>query len=538
MSEDLHSLFTELTSKGQALCGFPKEEGVCTAFLAAAQSLREALEGRNVALGPAPTRQLLVKLGRFAGKRQWQMEEIAGQIPTLADVIAEKAESLADPKVTLACLLRHHDMRNLQIAVKLRKELLADSKADLPPDLLFWSSDQKYKFVECRTQRHLKEETAVLKHCVGGDSLDHYLRKMRSGDSRIFSLRNAAGVPCATIEYDTKAKDISQIQGNPRQISAEAPFFPALCETLSAFGKQNELRAIKGLPKGPAGQVLLSSGAWVAAEEVTHAEDILAGSLCVSNATSPDVLEKLCHSPRLKLDVTDLDPSRLPPKILCHLKSDARSFIAPQIESAGNIIILEEAKDVDLSGLKKAGDISAGADMLDLRSLEKAGKIQAGLTKALDLSKLQESGDVCARGVETLDLRNIQKAGNILADSAKTIDLRSLEKAGDIWANSAKTIDLGKLQVAQRIVAHHAQTLDLSKLQKAGNILADRTETLNAPRLEIVEIIKVDAQTLIGAPMLRKGKLFRGDEEVPLSSLVPRVPSAASGVVSLQPCAL
>ena len=62
----------------------------------------------------------------------------------------------------------------------------------------------------------LDDEGAVMQHCVGG-----YGSEVAAGRIKIFSLRDKAGRPHATIEWDLKTKRVRQVKGKQNEAPAE-----------------------------------------------------------------------------------------------------------------------------------------------------------------------------------------------------------------------------------------------------------------------------------------------------------------------------
>ena len=383
------------------------------------ESLCQQIEQQGAILEQQHKEGLIVKLGSYCAKRQWDVPAVISSIPTLADAISARPDGLADPKLTLKKMIDLHSAWNQQAASTLRRELLKNPLADVPPAVMAQSADGAYRLVECVTQKHLQEESAALGHCVGGTHLDYYRDKLARGASRIFSLRTAQGVPVATIEYNTKTKAIVQIEGKPRVISGEEKFFPSLCQTIHALAARLPVGSISGLPH-PDGKILTKDGAFESVQTIADIKiaDILIGIVKIDNTTPEPLLLQLSASPRLTLDVTDFDLSRLPVRVKCDLVSSATSFSAPQLQTSGYI------------DARSATSFSAP-------QLQTSGYIYARSATSFSAPQLQTSGDIYASSATSLSAPQLQTSGYIYASSATSFSAPQLQTSGDIDTRSA-----------------------------------------------------------------------------------------------------
>jgi hypothetical protein len=512
-----------------ALASFPKSPSLREDFVRAGHDLCRALETRGRRLGLAETQGLVVKLAKYAGKRQWQIAKLADDLPTIADAIDDNLEALANPKMTLTAILNKHNMLNQQVAAKHRRALLADPAIDVPTPIMAKSKDGKIQLVECLTQRHLKQETAELGHCVGGMSLDHYSASMAAGDTRIFSLRTPKGKSLATLEYQTRTGAIKQIEkGGPdrasRLIKGNEAFFPALCQTIHALSLKLPIGSMAGLPEPPVDTVLTIHGEFLEASAV-QLDAILAGTVCVKKDVPPHELDRLCQTPRLTLDVTELDLGRLPSKIACSLVSDADVFDAPQLVEAGNITAKEasrftlprlekvgrftfgEARDLDLPALREAGGIETyKAETVRLPCLEKCGDFFANVVDQLSLPSLQTVGFLSGPWLDSLSLPRLVQSGTIMANNLEHMSLPCLKKSEDLIFHATPEVDLPSLLLSQDIEVQNARTLNLPQLTRSLNIFAASAGEIDLSALQEVSLIDASSATSLDLSGLRKAE--------------------------------
>jgi len=89
---------------------------------------------------------------------------------------------------------------------------------------------QGWTVQEVRTENDLAVEGHLMNHCVSG-----YYYHVAKGDIRIFSLRDPANHPHATIETDPKIENFEQIQGNSNS-TPDAPYQMMIREWVQKFG--------------------------------------------------------------------------------------------------------------------------------------------------------------------------------------------------------------------------------------------------------------------------------------------------------------
>lgn len=308
---------------------FPKDASVISALAQACDTLHADIK-QSVGLQDDQSMSLfLAKMAVWCAKQGWNTAPDLTHgfntvRVTLVDAITESPYMISDEKAGIAGILKKHHARAAQGIVRLRKTMMTDPNA--PPHPIMDVGD--YELVELLTPNHLKAESVSIGGtcCVGtnynktlltqrglqegdegSDDCLTYAIKIRSGKSRIFSLRRAGdNQSVATIEYDPKHQSIKQIEGNPTQISAQSPFFPALCLALSRFSDHNiPLNgAIVGLPDCPPNHILTTNGVLTPyKKDGLHA--VLRGHITVHEGMTQDEVHALCRDPRLTIDITE-----------------------------------------------------------------------------------------------------------------------------------------------------------------------------------------------------------------------------------------
>jgi hypothetical protein len=503
--EKARGKMTLLNFLAESQNNFPKSPELRAQFERTAQNLCRQLEQQHsVRLEERHLKGLAVKLAKYCAKRQWNFAALSGELATLADAISSKPEVLCDPTLTLAKIIALHYAWNRQAQAAMRRELLANPSADAPPAMMARSAKGDYQLVECLTQRHLQEETAALGHCVGGSHLEHYRDKLARGAARIFSLRTSRGVPVATIEYDTGAEAITQIQGASLAINGREPFFRALCQTIHALTLQLPVGPIRGLPRIK-GKSLTKDGTFISIAP-TNMADILFGTLIVDNTTPLPLLRQLSASPRLTLDVSALDLLRLPARINCALSSSKKSFNAPQLESVGNIDALA-AISFSIPGLQTAGHILAcRAKSFNAPQLRWAGYIDAGLAISFSIPQLREAGNIFVDSVLSFTAPQLKTADTIHAEAATSFSAPVLESCLNIHTDGLRSFNAPQLRVAGNIHAGAATSFNIPQLLTAGDIHAGSAASFSAPQLRGANSLHADTATSFSAPRLRNAE--------------------------------
>ncbi len=318
----------------------------------------------------------------------------------LADALIEDPNALSKHQ-SLPEILKAHDANAAQRIAALREMHVIDTKAP-PPEVL---AGGKYRLVELKTPQHLKDEATLIGGgcCIanfntealrehgleesdpGADDYMNYAIKMRAGESRNFSLRDAGGGAYATIEYNPKTKSIMQIEGNPRVISPDAAFFPALCEALCQLREHIDLSGgiQTGLPKEER-HVLMRSGAFIPYGRHLALEDVLAGQVKITSDMSASEVQALAETSSLELDISDLTPQQM-------------KDLLPEVIK----------EDLVYSG-----------------------------TEPLILDHVTEISNIQANAVTHASFQALQRAEDMWMDALKQGDFGSLQRAEDMWMDA------------------------------------------------------------------------------------------------------
>jgi PcfJ-like protein len=228
-SSIIADMLAEQESPGGAISHFLKIPAIRIEFIDIAARVCDQLSGREVDIEEQDLVGFVIKSPKFCAKRQWKLADIAPMVPSIADAISVWPPRLADPAVTLQKMLDLHIAHCMQARADLRRQWLLSDSPEAAPATVAHSPDGRYVLVECLTLRHLDEETAAFGHCVRGGQRDYYCDKLARGAARIFSLRTVQGEPVATVEYDTRARSIIQIEKqrdeNEGLLTGTEPFF-------------------------------------------------------------------------------------------------------------------------------------------------------------------------------------------------------------------------------------------------------------------------------------------------------------------------
>ena len=108
--------------------------------------------------------------------------------------------------------------------------------------------------------------------------------------------------------------------------------------------------------------------------------------MIINDLTMPSELAILAGNPGLTLDVTNLDPLRLPAFVKAALYTEATSFNVPQLQTSGDIDA-GSASTFDAPQLQTSGDIDAGsASTFNAPQLKASGNIDAGSASTCSVS--------------------------------------------------------------------------------------------------------------------------------------------------------
>ena len=427
---------------------------------------------------------LIIKLANHMSKHSQDMmgsfEKI--RIP-LRDEIQSKPHVL-DSKKTINAIVKEHGQKSRQAAARLREELL-QNPPETPPEILKAGAHTLHELV---SPTHLKEETAILGHCTGenynselleehgleeGDpGADEYLTymvKIRNKAMRIFSLRDEAGIPVATLSYDIKTKSINQIEGsqlngNSKTVSAEDPFFSDLCEAIFSLKEQIDIQGeIKGFPALKDNNLILKTGKIIpydyelirTSPEVSATmeqdkpttsgnnikpdrpnidlEEVLVGNIKLNEGMSTQEVQTLCAHTGMKLTIPTCPNEwlneNLPEEIKAQITLDTDQPIALDKVRIARNIYATHAKSFKANALKHAGYILANeASHFEANALETATEIRAYSSEYFETNALKTIEGLHVDGVQTFKAKSLKTALEVILSDAISVDLRSLQK--------------------------------------------------------------------------------------------------------------
>lgn len=496
-----------------------------------------------------------------------KLDELA---PNIADAIAEKPEMIMQA-LSIRQMLQAHDHRTNHKAFELRRGLAENAEAACPPKIIAYADDHAYKLVELTHPDHLIAQSAGIKGCCVGTLYNeealkraglsekspqakyylNYAISIRNKEARIFSLIGPDDKPLATIEYDTKSKTIEQIEAAPRKIRKKTPFFPQLCQTLHALSGELGVEFIKGIPDVAKDKLLTRNGEYVRYSDAI-AQDVFKGNVIANDRMSHEKLAILAANPLMRLhlgkmqdlswlpshtqalifasandktpdniiarlsaqkntaiDVTHLsDLSRLPTHVTAELYSNAESFFAPRLETAGCIYAVK-AKVFDLPKLATAVTLQAAPFTKHFHAplLRKAEDIYAGYEgdiEMFDVSRLEHvEGNIHVGHAKSLSAPRLVTAGKIFSKAEKC-DLPLLREAGTLSVEEARELRIPELVSTGNINAAHCRDFQAPKMVAAGNIAAECARHFNAPLLVSCGAIDAGVASIFNAPRLVK----------------------------------
>lgn len=365
------------------------------------------------------------------------------------------------------------------------KRPAADERIEL------WRGPNGLKLMESSDPRHLIEDSAVLKHCVGTASSVvgskdpahlHYWRKIASGKSRIFTLTKH-DVPCITIEYDVATRTIMQMQGiDGRQFHrlCDDVQVREICRCIGELRQTLDLRWIKPfhhpLPRG-----LYTIDGFVAYPRLEHLDQALGGNITIGRS-GMDLFWPALASPMIGIDVTVVPQAHL-----------------DQIETCGIVHWMLDAP-LQLPRLV-AGKVSAWLSTTVSLQSHVQGDVLLGHAEALHAPS-HVSGVVSASRVKSLVLPK-HRGGRVECLAAANLSLPTMEE-GDIRNHEAQSVDLPRLRKgAINLAAARNLTAPLLKHAKVdGPSLA----AVDLPVLETSYVFAPRAKKVM-LPRFREGKI-------------------------------
>ncbi|MGB4101257.1 MAG: hypothetical protein WBK91_05065 [Alphaproteobacteria bacterium] len=187
-------------------------------------------------------------------------------------------------------------------------------------------------------------------------------------------------------------------------------------------------------------------------------------STCVilDEGISTRKLRNLAADPGLTIEITALEPGRLPAVVKAHIWSRAEHFLEPALKRAEGDIIAPHAMKIDLSTLEDV----------------------AGATNFQSLTKY-----VAPRQI---------RAGDLNVNEAAQLSIPSLQFSGNIVALQLRRFHAPRLQISGHVLMPKLSWLRAEEWQEAGTIQAPVVEKFSAPKIDIYE-----TQTLLLPPAIK-----------------------------------
>jgi len=173
----------------------------------------------------------------------------------------------------------------------------------------------------------------------------------------------------------------------------------------------------------------------------------------VDNSVDQSTLNVLAADQSVRLDVTNIDLSRLP-------------------ENISATLIFKRKGPMFLPQVKTARDISTDTEMVDMPQLERAKHVTARSATTINFLNLRELGSLDAGEVMDLDLSNLRHLGAL--DQAPLLDLVDRIQLGRLSVFSVRNMDLSQLESFKQIDAFSAVNIILpAQHHLSRNVRAD-----------------------------------------------------------------
>lgn len=563
------AIFNRLTEGQPPRLNFPKDPQARAIFLSLAEKLIIRI-GDQYETSIQFREQMMLRLGNHCARHRINTPKAAAdfekQIPDLVDALTEKPELIFTHQISN--ILGKHQQHKTQASARKRSEMTRlEGDAGAPP--VIWKGSSGYTLVELIAPAHLRAESEALDHCIGTrfnemalikhrfapgkpESYQHllYASKIRMGECRIFSLRDPHGVSCATLRYDKKAKEITELEGKPATVFPDVQFLPELCQALSALSDMMPVGRIQGLRTRNAGEYFTKNGRQIQADQ-PPAKGFLFGACAVTDATPQDQLEALAANPRLTLDITHLsDTHRLPR----HIKADLVHRNSTYLETLdlGHVVSMASldchTRSINLRSLRTCHDLTLPwLYELSLPQLEKSLSLNAADCTKVHAPLWQTARNIHLRKLDTLPhLPALRRAWSLILGEKVTFTdpgerttqldkvhlpalrqcfgyssdalrqrLPQLETCDSMKLTSATHAELDRLRAAEDIVAPYLRRAHLSRLHHGETLEFERCAELRAPELRFAGEILVARQASLHLPAL--------DKTVPVKRLGPGI---------------
>ena len=505
---------------------FTTNEKVRAAFSEIVLDYLRSLARRDIRLSADGQRRLIRKLAHHCVRNQWQQLDGEGtdkrfRLSNLADQKDEIVDAFVYDRLAIT---DGRGIKEILWAQTARKKCAASvtARAGLGPALVFaHRQDPDYTLVELTAPEHLIAESDALLHCLGtrynekileekglhprepgSERYLDYAIAIRNKRLRIFSLRYK-GQPRVTLAYDVRREEIIEIEGgkvwdagDPEDYGTEERdtniknsdlalqnYFPALCAALYGLKTMMPIKRIRDLFELPNNMALTRDGDVLALEHCAE-DDILLARIKVTGAETPEKLRRLCADSRFTLDITGMNPRRLPEAIAADLFTLDQAFVAPQLE-------------------RVQGITAPNAQPFLVPGLDEAGEIYAPEAKRFFAPNLVRAGDLKLYGCENFSANQLRRAGAISGNFGQEFSANLLQRAGVIEASRAKKITLPSLRYAEGLDAAEAQSIALPQATFVGHLISEKAVTLHAPELERAHGLRLDKAGSVYLPKLK-----------------------------------
>ena len=317
---------------------------------------------------------------------------------------------------------------------------------------------EKITLLELVSMDHLKEETEIMKHCIGKS--DFYINKIKKGEIQAISLRDSDNIPHYTLEYEKKTKNIKQFKGgNDTSVNSLPGSKKIVIDTFNAFEKSGM--------------------------EIQKCSENF--DYCLYKNTKDKTFNTL-ENKELTIDYIKKN------KDLTFIKGN---LTVPQSITKEDLdLVLKTGIDVDLTnvpqklkdGIKSiSGNVTDNSmDILYPLLKNVSGSFWANSATEINLPNLTSIGEFfSANSATEINLPNLTSVSGFLsANSATEINLPNLTSiGGSFWADSVTKINL----------------LNLKEIKKEFKINLNILKTLNInPACEIETIIDLSDKNNVG----------------------------------------
>lgn len=180
--------------------------------------------------------------------------------------------------------------------------------------------------------------------------------------------------------------------------------------------------------------------------------------IVLERGITSEALREYAATPGLIIDITAVDPRRLPPVVAADIWTEAAMFLAPNLRHAKGNIFAPHARRFYVPRLRQVdGHTNAQrVKKFTATQLIKAGDINIRDATAISVPILAQAGYIVAPYVLDFAVPRLVHAGHLLAPNTVRLSAPLLESAGNIEAQQARIFNVPKLVLYENLMARPA----------------------------------------------------------------------------------